>query len=83
MNVDILGSPYTMQVPRELSYEDLQKLMLKEMAPILHDDILTSSQPQGVSKLTFGEFLQNIVVNIIPYILWNFLLNNVSQHDIL
>lgn len=39
-----------MQVPREMSYEDLQKLILKEMAPILHDDILTSSQPQGVSN---------------------------------
>lgn len=47
-----------MQVPRELSYEDLQKLMLKEMAPILHDDILTSSQPQGVS--TNKIFLQRI-----------------------
>lgn len=46
----ITGSPYTMQVPREMSYEDLQKLILKEMAPTLHDDILTSSQPQGVSK---------------------------------
>lgn len=43
------GSPYTMQVPRETSYDDLQKLILKEMAPILHDDILTSSQPKGVS----------------------------------
>lgn len=42
------GSPYTMQVSRETSYEDLQKLILKEMAPILHDDILTSSQPSGV-----------------------------------
>lgn len=39
-----------MQVPRELSYEDLQKLILKEMASILHDDILTSSQPQAVSR---------------------------------
>lgn len=38
-----------MQVPREISYEDLQKLILKEMAPILHDDVLTSSQKQSVS----------------------------------
>ncbi|KAJ8945723.1 hypothetical protein NQ314_009085 [Rhamnusium bicolor] len=44
------GSPYTMQVSRETSYDDLQKLVLKEMAPILHDDILTSLQRRGVSK---------------------------------
>lgn len=37
-----------MQISRETSYEDLQKLMLKEMAPILHDDILTTSQTSGV-----------------------------------
>lgn len=47
------GSPYTMQVPRETSYDDLQKLILKEMAPILHDDILTSSQPRGVRNTCF------------------------------
>ncbi|KAF7275588.1 hypothetical protein GWI33_011569, partial [Rhynchophorus ferrugineus] len=41
------GSPYTMQVSRETNYDDLQKLILKEMAPILHDDILTSSQSRG------------------------------------
>lgn len=44
------GSPYTMQVSRETSYDDLQKLLLKEMAPILHDDVLTAGQPRGVSK---------------------------------
>jgi hypothetical protein len=49
----LIGSPYTMQVSRETSYEDLQKLILKEMAPILHDDILTSSQPRGVSRPYF------------------------------
>nr|XP_023019234.1 ubiquitin carboxyl-terminal hydrolase 31 [Leptinotarsa decemlineata] len=49
------GSPYTMQVPRETSYEDLQKLILKEMAPILHDDILTSSQPQGIFKIRISD----------------------------
>lgn len=37
-----------MQISRETSYEDLQKLMLKEMATIIHDDILTSEQPPGV-----------------------------------
>ncbi|XP_065162140.1 ubiquitin carboxyl-terminal hydrolase 31 [Atheta coriaria] len=49
------GSPYTMQVNRETSYADLQKLMLKEMAPILHDDILTSSQPAGVYKMRISD----------------------------
>lgn len=44
----IIGSPYTMQISRETSYEDLQKLILKEMATILHDDVLTSSQRSGV-----------------------------------
>lgn len=37
-----------MQISRETSFVDLQKLMLKEMAPILHDDVLTSTQPSEV-----------------------------------
>ncbi|XP_018580351.1 ubiquitin carboxyl-terminal hydrolase 31 isoform X2 [Anoplophora glabripennis] len=49
------GSPYTMQVSRETSYEDLQKLVLKEMAPILHDDVLTSSQYRGVFKMRISD----------------------------
>ncbi|XP_050298037.1 ubiquitin carboxyl-terminal hydrolase 31 isoform X2 [Anthonomus grandis grandis] len=49
------GSPYTMQVSRETSYDDLQKLLLKEMAPILHDDILTSSQSKGVFKMRISD----------------------------
>lgn len=48
----LAGSPYTMQISRETSYEDLQKLMLKEMATIVHDDVLTSSQRAGVSLFT-------------------------------
>ncbi|XP_015591142.1 ubiquitin carboxyl-terminal hydrolase 31 [Cephus cinctus] len=42
------GSPYTMQVSRETSYEDLQKLLLKEMHTTLADDVLTSSQSPGL-----------------------------------
>lgn len=38
------SSPYTMQVCRETSYCDLQKLLLKEMAAALHDDVLTADQ---------------------------------------
>lgn len=37
-------SPFTMQVCRETSYLDLQKLLLKEMSWTLHDDILTTDQ---------------------------------------
>ncbi|XP_048519640.1 ubiquitin carboxyl-terminal hydrolase 31 isoform X2 [Dendroctonus ponderosae] len=49
------GSPYTMQVSRETNYDDLQKLVLKEMAPILHDDILISSQPKGIFKMRISD----------------------------
>lgn len=38
------GSPFSMQVGRDTSYADLQKLILKEMAFILHDDVLTTAQ---------------------------------------
>ena len=41
------GSPYTIQVSREVLYEDLQKLLMKEMSPILHDDILIANQKVG------------------------------------
>ncbi len=45
------GSPYTIQVSRETLYADLQKLLLKEMAPILHDDILISAQKVPLFKI--------------------------------
>ncbi|XP_063230596.1 ubiquitin carboxyl-terminal hydrolase 31 isoform X2 [Bacillus rossius redtenbacheri] len=38
------GCPYTMQLCRETSYQDLQKLILKEMSSILHDDVLVNAQ---------------------------------------
>lgn len=49
------GSPYTMQVSRETSYEDLQKLVLKEMAPILHEDVLTSYQKSGIFRMRISD----------------------------
>ncbi|XP_071443235.1 ubiquitin carboxyl-terminal hydrolase 43 isoform X2 [Hetaerina americana] len=58
------GSPYTMQVSRETSYEDLQKLILKEMNTILHDDVLVNAQDiplfrmrvlDGISPIPAGE----------------------------
>ena len=49
------GSPYTIQVSREVLYEDLQKLLMKEMASILHDDILIANQK--VSKILLYKFI--------------------------
>lgn len=45
------GSPYTIQVSRETLYSDLQKLLMKEMSPILHDDILIGSQKVPLFKI--------------------------------
>ena len=45
------GSPYTIQVSRETEYADLQKLLMKEMASILHDDILISAQKVPLFKI--------------------------------
>jgi len=49
------GSPYTMQVSRETSFEDLQKLILKEMHTTLHDDILTSEQEVPLFRMRVAE----------------------------
>ncbi|KZC08253.1 Ubiquitin carboxyl-terminal hydrolase 31 [Dufourea novaeangliae] len=49
------GSPYTMQVSRETSYEDLQKLLLKEMHTVLSDDVLTSSQSPGLFNIRVAD----------------------------
>lgn len=38
------GSPYTMQLCRLTCYQDIQKLILKEMNTMLHDEILTTDQ---------------------------------------
>ena len=45
------GSPYTIQVSRETLYGDLQKLLMKEMSGILHDDILISQQKVPLFKI--------------------------------
>ena len=39
------------QVSRETLYGDLQKLLMKEMASILHDDILIGSQKVPLFKI--------------------------------
>lgn len=38
------GSPYVMQVSRDVLYEDMQKLMLKEMAATVKSDVLVTAQ---------------------------------------
>jgi len=45
------GTPYAIQVSRETLYGDLQKLLLKEMASILHDDILVGRQKVPLFKI--------------------------------
>lgn len=45
------GTPYTIQLSRETLYGDLQKLLMKEMSPILHDDILISNQRVPLFKI--------------------------------
>ncbi|CAB0042422.1 unnamed protein product, partial [Trichogramma brassicae] len=49
------GSPYTMQVSRETSYVDLQKLLLKEMHATLVDDVLTSGQEPGLFNIRVAD----------------------------
>jgi len=39
-----VGSTYTMQVARETSFEDLHKLLLKEMASVVHHSVLCQKQ---------------------------------------
>lgn len=39
-----------MQVPRDVGYCDLQKLILKEMALMVHDDVLERTQNLGVFR---------------------------------
>nr|CAD7440347.1 unnamed protein product [Timema bartmani] len=51
------SSPYTMQVGRETSYEDLQKLILKEMNTILHDDVLVNSQDVPMFRMRIADGL--------------------------
>ena len=52
------GSPYTIQVSRETLYTDLQKLLMKEMAPILHDDILISNQKVPLFRMRVLDCLE-------------------------
>ncbi|CAG9786182.1 unnamed protein product [Diatraea saccharalis] len=49
------GSPYAMQVPREISYEDLQKLMLKEMCQIIAERVLENSQGTDIFRARIAE----------------------------
>ncbi|XP_048482741.1 ubiquitin carboxyl-terminal hydrolase 4 [Plutella xylostella] len=54
------GSPYAMQVPRETSYADLQKLMLKEMSGVVAERVLEEAQTTGIyrARLAPNTYLQ-------------------------
>ncbi|XP_061377181.1 ubiquitin carboxyl-terminal hydrolase 31 [Danaus plexippus] len=52
---DRFGSPYAMQVPREISYEDLQKLMLKEMCQVIAENVLENAQGTDIFKARIAE----------------------------
>ena len=54
------GSPYTIQVSREVLYQDLQKLLMKEMASILHDDILIANQKVPLFQMRIHDGLDII-----------------------
>lgn len=49
------GSPYAMQVPREISYEDLQKLMLKEMCQVISERVLENEQGNNIFRARIAE----------------------------
>lgn len=49
------GSPYAMQVPREISYEDLQKLILKEMNQIISERVLENAQGTDIFRARIAE----------------------------
>ncbi|XP_052740162.1 ubiquitin carboxyl-terminal hydrolase 31 isoform X2 [Bicyclus anynana] len=52
---DRFGSPYAMQVPREISYEDLQKLMLKEMSQVIAECVLENAQGSDIFRARIAE----------------------------
>ncbi|KAJ0177197.1 hypothetical protein K1T71_007206 [Dendrolimus kikuchii] len=49
------GSPYAMQVPREICYEDLQKLMLKEMSQVIAERVLENAQGTDIFRARIAE----------------------------
>ncbi|KAK4016756.1 hypothetical protein OUZ56_031722 [Daphnia magna] len=46
-----IGSCYTMQVSREISFEDLQKLLLKEMASVVHHQVICQKQEEPLFNI--------------------------------
>ncbi|CAH2037596.1 unnamed protein product, partial [Iphiclides podalirius] len=49
------GSPYAMQVPREVSYEDLQKLLLKEMCQVVAERVLERAQGADIFRARLAD----------------------------
>lgn len=44
-----------MQVPREICYEDLQKLMLKEMSQVIAERVLENAQGTDIFRARIAE----------------------------
>lgn len=44
-----------MQVPREVSYQDLQKLLLKEMCQVLAPSVLETEQQHNIFQARIAE----------------------------
>lgn len=63
-----IGSCYTMQVARETSFEDLQKLLLKEMASVVHHQVICQKQEvwkttaKTITALTIIKLLTNNII---------------------
>jgi len=53
-----------MQLCRLTSYRDLQKLILKEMNTMLHDEVLTTDQDIPLFRMRVFEGLNSIDVSI-------------------
>ena len=51
------GSTYTMQIGRETSFEDLQKLILKEMAGSVHHSVLCNKQEVSLMRSASNFFV--------------------------
>ncbi|XP_013169466.1 PREDICTED: ubiquitin carboxyl-terminal hydrolase 31 [Papilio xuthus] len=49
------GSPYAMQVGREVSYEDLQKLLLKEMCQVVAERVLERAQGADIFRARLAD----------------------------
>ncbi|CAG5031542.1 unnamed protein product [Parnassius apollo] len=55
LNGERFGSPYAMQVAREVAYEDLQKLLLKEMSQVVAERVLERAQGADIFRARLAD----------------------------